>query len=366
MSRDLLESVHVRPEDEVRVMPDDLARTVTRIFEKLDLSPPDAALAADVLVTADARGVDSHGVSNMLRLYVARLREGTLNPRPHWRIVRETPGTATIDSDRGLGLVVAPHAMAIAIEKARKVGVGAVTIGNGRHLGMAAYHAMLALPHDMIGYCLTGGGANTVPTFGAIPRVGANPHAWAVPADREPPFVLDMSSSVVAGNKITLVRRNGGTVPPGWLADATGTPIMREAAPPEKTWLLPLGATRELGSHKGYGLAAVAQILGGVLAGGAFGSFRQDGELNHFVAAYHIEAFTDTKAFKQRMDEFLRYLRETPPGPGHDRVYYAGLPEHEEEQARRAKGIPLHREVVGWFDQITAELRLNPLARDRP
>lgn len=357
----MIEHVRVRPEDEVLVAVPDLVRTVTAIFRAMDMPEADAALAADVLVSADLRGVESHGVSNMLRVYVQRFREGSLNPRPDWRVTRERPGTATIDSDRGLGLVVAPHAMRLAIDKARRVGVGAVTIGNGRHLGMAAYHAMLALPHDMIGYCLTGGGVLTVPTFGAVPRLGANPHAWAVPADREPAFVLDISSSAVAGNKIGLLRRNGRTALPGWLADDKGTPIMEEAPPPAHTWLLPLGGTREIGSHKGYGLAALAQILGGILSAAPvpFGPI-PTGELNHFVAAYAIDAFTDVPAFKARMDTFLRHLRETPPAPGHDRVYYAGLPEHEEALARRARGIPLHREVVTWLDQITTELGVRP------
>lgn len=360
----MIEHVKVKAEDEVRVAVPDLARTVTAIFEAMGVPTDDAALAADVLVTSDVRGVESHGVSNMLRVYVQRFRDGSLNPRPAWRVVRETPAAATIDSDRGLGLVVAPHAMRLAIDKARRVGVGAVSIGNGRHLGMAAYHAMLALPHDMIGYCLTGGGIITVPTFGAMPRLGANPHAWAVPADREPPFVLDISASAVAGNKIGLLRRNQRTVLPGWLADDKGVPIMEEGPPPAHTWLLPVGGTREIGSHKGYGLAVVAQILGGVLSAAPvpFGPI-QDGELNHFVAAYAIEAFTDVREFKQRMDALLRYLRETPPAPGHDRVYYAGLPEHEEARVRRARGIPLHREVVGWFDTVTAELGLPALAR---
>jgi len=362
----MLEHFHVRKEDEVRVMPDDLRRTVTRVFEKMGMPGEDAALAADALVASDVRGVDTHGVSNMLRIYVRYFGEGALNPRPNWRVVRESASTATIDSDGGLGLVVAPKAMEIAIEKAKKVGMGAVTVGNGRHLGMAAYHAMLALPHDMIGYCITGGGANTVPTFGAEPRIGANPHAWAVPADREPPFVLDISSSAVAANKIALARRNGVPVLPGLLAAEDGTPIMEEIPAPEleNLRMLPVGSTRELGSHKGYGLAVVAQVFTGILATGEFGrvAFGR-GRMCHFLAAYNIEAFTDVARFKRDMDAFLRYLRQTPPMPGQERVYYAGLPEYEESLVRMERGIPLHREVVEWFDSITEELGIERLVR---
>ncbi|MEE8363964.1 MAG: Ldh family oxidoreductase [Dehalococcoidia bacterium] len=358
----MLEHFHVRPEDEVRVMPGDLRRTVTAIFEKMEMPPNDAALAADALVASDVRGVDTHGVSNMLRAYVRMFGAGFLNPRPDWHIVRETPATATIESDAGLGLVVAPKAMEIAIEKARNVGVGCVTIGNARHLGMAAYHAMLALPHDMIGYCITGGGTNTVPTFGAEARLGANPHAWAVPAGEEPPFVLDISSSAVAANKIALARRNGVDVLPGMIAADDGTPIMEPVPAPDTFQLLPVGATRELGSHKGYGLSVVAQIFSGILSSGAFGAY-EGGRMSHFVAAYSVEAFADVTRFKRDMDAFLRYLRETPPAPGHERVFYAGLPEHEEAQRRNADGIPLHHEVIEWFDSVTPELGIDRLVR---
>jgi LDH2 family malate/lactate/ureidoglycolate dehydrogenase len=253
--------------------------------------------------------------------------------------------------------------MEIAIEKAKKVGIGAVTVYNSRHPGMMAYHSMLALPHDMIGYAITGGGAVMVPTYGAVPRVGAVPHSWAVPTKSMPPFVLDISSSAVAANKIQLLRRTGAKVLPGLLAAGDGTPVMHEHDVPEVTRLLPFGATREMGSHKGYGMAVIGQIFSGILSAGLFGVSNPPGNGSQFVAAYSIDAFTDVDRFKQSMDDFLRYLTETPPAPGHDRVLYAGLPEHEEVEKRTRDGIPLHREVVEWFDSCTAELGLERLAR---
>ena len=358
----MLEHFQVPEEDEIRIMPDDLRRTVDAIFQKLGLNSGDAALATEVLVASDVFGVDTHGVSNMLRRYVEMFNDGVINPSPKWKIVRETPSTANIDSDAGLGLVMCPKAMEIAIEKAKKVGIGAVTIGNGRHAGMIAYHAMLALPHDMIGYAITAGGQNMVPTFGAEARVAANPHAWAVPADNEPPFVLDVCSSSVALNKIDLLRRMNKPLIPGLMAAIDGAPIMSEEPVPEHNWLLPTGATRELGSHKGYGFSVVAQTLGGILSDGAFGDYGR-GHMSHFVAAYSIDAFTDVNRFKKSMDDFLRYLKETPPAPGHDRVYYAGLIEHEEAEERNANGIPLHKEVVQWFDTTTEQMKIDPLSR---
>ncbi len=359
----MLDHFHVPEEDRVMVMPQDLRRTTKEIFLKMGMPDDDAHLAMDALVVADERGCETHGVSNMLRNYVKMFDEGGINPTPDMKIVREAPATATLDADGAHGLVACPRAMEIAISKAKEFGMGAVTIFNSRHPGMMAYHSMLALEHDMIGYAITGGGAVMVPTHGAVPRVGAVPHSWAVPAKSMPPFVLDISSSAVAANKIQLLRRTGAPVLPGLIADEEGTPIMGEQPVPEATRLLPFGATREMGSHKGYGMAVIGQIFAGILSAGVFGVTNPPGNGTQFVAAYSIDAFADVDSFKQSMDDFLQYLVETPPAPGHDRVFYAGLPEHEEAQKRTVEGIPLHREVVEWFDSCTDELGLERLTR---
>jgi LDH2 family malate/lactate/ureidoglycolate dehydrogenase len=358
----MLEHFHVPEEDAVRIMPDALRKTVNELFLKMGMLKQDAWQATDVLLLSDTRGVDTHGVSNMMRNYIQMFGKGFINPTPNWKITRETPTTANVDCDQGLGIAVIPQVMELAIEKARETGIGAITMSNGRHAGMIAYHAMMALPHDMIGYSITAGGQSMPPTFGAEPRLAPNPHAWAVPADKEPPFVLDISSSSVAANKIALLRRMNLMTIPGMMAETDGTPIMDERPVPEVTIVLPNGATRELGSHKGYGLSAVAQVFSGILSDGTFGAY-EGGHMSHFVSAYSIEAFTDVKRFKSSMDDFLKYLRETPPAPGHDRVYYAGLPEHEESIDRHERGIPLHHEVVEWFDSATDELNLAPLER---
>lgn len=359
----MLEHFHVPEEDKVFVKEEDLRQTTSDVFAAMGMPREDADLAADGLVTADIRGCETHGVSNMLRNYVQMFRDGRINPTPNWKITNETSAVATIDADKSHGLVMCPKAMDIAVEKAKKVGIGAVTIHNSQHAGMMAYHAMRAMPHDMIGYAITGGGAVMVPTFGAEPRVGAVPHAWAVPADKMPPFVLDISSSSVAANKLGLLRRTGAPVLPGLVADEHGTPIMDEREVPEQTRLLPWGSTRELGSHKGYGMAVIGQVFSGILSAGLFGVTNPPGNGAQFVAAFSIDAFRDVQEFKSSMDEFLTYLVDTPPAPGHDRVYYAGLPEHEETEKRRAEGIPLHREVVEWYDSISSELDLEPLVR---
>ena len=360
----MLEQFHIKEEDAVRVQEEPLRSTVAEVFEKLNVPPEDARLAADVLVTADLMGVESHGVSNMLRAYIEGYNSGEVNPRPNWRIVRETPATANIDSDTGLGIIIAPKAMEIAIDKARNVGVGMVTISNGRHMGMASYHAMMALKHDMIGISMTGCPPSVLPTFGAEPRLGANPIALAAPAGEEAPFIYDAATSVIAGNKIGLAKRLGVDLLPGWVADEEGTPLMEPVTIPAE-WrlgmprinpMLPLGSTRESGSHKGYGFACIVDILSGVLSGTGFGMVPGRPNFTHFVGAYQIEAFTDVDTFKGLMDDYLRALKNTPPAPGHERVLYAGLAEAEAEQDRRVNGIPLHKEVIEWFKDMCSEM----------
>ena len=227
----MLEHFKVPQDQAVMVREAPLRETVSIIFRKMGVNPEDSDLATDVLVKADMRGVETHGVSNMLRAYVSAYGSGELNNAPNWRITRETPATANIDSDRGLGIIVTPKAMEIAIEKAKNVGVGMVTIHNSRHLGMASYHAMMALDHDQIGTCMTSCPPLVLPTFGAEPRLGTNPIAVAAPADKEPPFVFDAATSTVAGNKLGLARRLGNTLLPGWVGDADGVPIMEEVDP---------------------------------------------------------------------------------------------------------------------------------------
>ncbi len=340
----------------IRVPAGDMRAAVDAIFGALDCPRDDRARCADALLYADLRGIDSHGVSNMMRIYVEMLKQGYVNPAPKLRVLRETDATATVDSDRGLGLTIGPQCMDLALDKAERCGIGSVVATNGRHFGAAAYHAVRALEREMIGVALTVGGLEMVPTFGGEARVGLNPIAIAAPAREEPPFVFDASMSSVAGNKMRIARRLGSPILPGWIATPDGTPIMEESAVPDDFLMLPLGSTRELGSHKGYGLAVMVDILSGLLGGDAAGFERDPGDVSHHFLAYRIDAFTDLEGFKDRMDLYLRGLRETRPAPGEERVLYAGLPEHEAEIDRRARGIPYHPDVVEWFRKTADEL----------
>jgi L-2-hydroxycarboxylate dehydrogenase (NAD+) len=359
----MLDRFKVPLADQVHVSEAALRQTVAAIFEKCNLTPEDAAIGADVLVTTDLRGVESHGVSNMLRSYVQSYQNGNYNPRPNWRIVRESPSTATIDGDGGLGVILGPKAMRIAIDKAKAVGVGIVTMYNGRHLGAVGHHAMLAAQEDMVGMCMTATQPSVVPTFGAQTRLGTNPIAIAAPAKQQPSILFDVATSAVAGNKIGLATRVGSNLLPGWVADTEGNPIMEETPvrPRGQYFQLPLGATRELGSHKGYGLALMVETLCTMLSGTLPFGLERDTGYKHFFAAYNIAAFTDVDTFKENMDQMLEWLRETQPAAGQERVLYPGLLEYEEERERREHGIPLHKEVIQWFEKITSELGVPPL-----
>jgi len=356
VSSGVVDETFTVPEDlAVRVPPADMGRTVAAIFVALGMPPERAAQCSETLLYADRRGIDSHGVSNMFPYYVHDLRNGTINPDPHPRIVRETPATATIDSDRGLGLTVAADAMRLAVAKATTVGIATVVAGNGRHFGAAAYHAHLAAEAGLIGVAMTVGGIQVVPTFGARPMLGLNPIAVAVPARNRAPFVFDASMSAVAGNKIRIARRLGNPVKPGWIAEEDGTPVMDSRPVPDRFHMLPLGATRDLGSHKGYGLALVVDILSGMLAGTGPG-YANVGTVSHHCSAYRIDAFCDPDWFLDEMDRYLDDLAACPPAPGHDRVVYAGQPEAEAEADRTARGIPYHRDVVRYFVDLADEL----------
>jgi LDH2 family malate/lactate/ureidoglycolate dehydrogenase len=351
----MLEQFHVPEDEEVRVEPDAMRQTVHDIFTALGMPEDHARSSTDVLLYADTRGIDSHGVSNMLRVYVDRIRDGSINLNPQWKIVREAAAVATIDSDGAHGGVIGPEAMNIAIERAREYGVGAVSVFRGGHYGAAAYTAAMALEHDMIGISMTAGGVQVTPTFGAEALIGLNPIAVAIPARNEAPFIFDASMSSVAGNKVRLAQRLGRNILPGWVSGPDGDPIMEEEPLPEGFLMLPLGGTREIGSHKGFGLGVMVEVLTSVLAGGGAGPDRRGGAAHHMIA-YKIDAFTDLEQFKDDMDAYLKRIREAKTAPGHDRVYYAGLPEHEEEGERMERGIPYHPEVIQWFKGITSEL----------
>jgi len=297
----------------------------------------------------------------MTRAYVAGFQSGELNPTPKRTVTHDTGAIVTVDCDKGLGLAVGPPTMALAIERAKSLGVGVAIAHNAGHYGPSAYHAHMALAHDMIGISMTTGGVRVAPTYGSEPLLGLNPIGIAVPSDKQVPFIFDASMSSVAANKIFLLQRIKGKVLPGWVAAPDGSPLMEEGPVPDPFMMLPLGGTREIGSHKGFGLMMMVEVLTTLLSGTGGGPFRRAGSAHYFMA-YDVAAFTDLGGFKNDMDAYLDRLLECKPAPGQERVVYPGIPEHEAQSERERDGIPYHPEVIGWFkrtcEELSAEHRL--------
>ncbi|RAK00044.1 LDH2 family malate/lactate/ureidoglycolate dehydrogenase [Larkinella arboricola] len=329
-----------------------------QVFLKIGFSEADADLATTVLVQADLRGVDSHGVARLAG-YVRLYDHGRLNPTPDIRVVHETPSTAVVDGDRGVGLVVGPKAMQIAIEKARVAGTGWVAVRNSNHFGIAGYHAMLALEHDMIGMTMTNAAPLVAPTFSLDKLLGTNPIAVAVPALTQPPFVADFASTAVAYGKMEILQRKGQAAPLGWAQDAQGQPSTDSNPIRNGGALLPLGSDREHGSHKGYGLGAIVDIFSGVLSGANYGPWvppfatagfmaAQEGVgagTGHFFGAMRVDAFRPADEFKQHMDNWIGAFRNARAVEG-KQVLIPGDPERGMEAEREQNGLPLIEPVV--------------------
>lgn len=328
------------------------------IFLAIGCSEADASLAAEALVAADLRGIDSHGVAR-LSGYVRLWENKRVNPKPNIRIIHETPSTAVVDGDAGLGLVVAPKAMQIAIDKAKQVGTGWVSVQNSNHFGIAGYHAMMALAQDMIGMAMTNASALVAPTFSTERMLGTNPIAVAIPADEQPAFVADFATTTAANGKLEILQRKNAAAPLGWVQDKEGEPSTDANILKQQGALLPLGSDREHGSHKGYALGSIVDIFSAVLSGASYGPWappfpayvpmpeNMPGKgLGHFFGAMRIDAFRPAADFKQHMDNWIQRFRNAKPAAGEERVLIPGDPEREIAAIRMEAGIPLVESVA--------------------
>ena len=328
------------------------------VFIRMGCPEEQADIAADCLVQADLRGVDSHGVAR-LSGYVRLWELGRLNASPQMEIIHETPGTAVLDGDLGLGLVAAPKAMQIAIEKAKNVGTGWVAVQNSNHYGIAGYHAMMALEHDMIGISMTNASPLVSPTFSKSRLLGTNPIAVAFPSGEEPPFVMDMATTTVANGKLEVLQRKGEAAPVGWAQDKAGNPTTDPYVLKKGGSMLPLGGDRLHGGHKGYCLGAMVDIFSAVLPGANYGpwvppfvafldppSDPVGKGIGHFLGAIRVDAFRPAKEFKQHMDHWIRTFRNADPSEGQDKVLIPGDPERELTEERMKNGIPLLDPVI--------------------
>lgn len=341
---------------------DQLYQFTFSVFKSIGCSDKDAGTATTVLLSADLRGIDSHGVARLTG-YVRLWEAERVNAKPAIRIVHETPSTAVVDGDAGLGLVVAPFAMQVAIDKAKNVGTGWVSVRNSNHFGIAGYHAMMALEHDMIGMAMTNGSALVAPTFSIERMLGTNPIAVAIPADQQPPFVADFATTTAANGKLEILQRKNADIPLGWAQDKEGNPSADAGILRKQGALLPLGSDREHGSHKGYALGSIVDIFSAVLSGASYGPWappfpayvpmpeNMPGKgLGHFFGAMRVDAFRPADEFKQHMDNWIQRFRSAAPAEGYDKVLIPGDPEREMETVRMKEGIPL-------VDSVVAELK---------
>lgn len=323
------------------------------VFIKMGCSLEDATIATTVLIAADLRGIDSHGVAR-LSGYIRLWEAGRINTKPNIKVVYETPSTAVVDGDAGLGLVVAPFAMQVAISKATLVGTGWVSVKNSNHFGIAGVHAQMALKEDMIGMAMTNASALVAPTFSIERMLGTNPIAVAIPANEQPAFVADFATTTAANGKLEILQRKNADTPLGWVQDKEGNESTDANILKKQGALLPLGSDREHGSHKGYALGSIVDIFSGVLSGASYGPWappfpayvpmpeNQPGQgLGHFFGAMRVDAFRPAEEFKQHMDNWITRFRSAVPAPGHEKVLIPGDPEREMEALRIREGVPL-------------------------
>ena len=350
-----------------RYAPDHLHGFTVRVFRSFGVPEADARQAADVLGAADLRGIESHGVAR-LKTYVDMLTLGRINPRPNPKIVRERPGTATVDGDNGLGLVVGPWANRLAMEKAEAVGSGWVSVSNTNHYGIAGFYVLEALKRDLIGFAMTNSTKLVAPLWGAERMLGTNPIATAFPGAEEPPVVVDLATSAVAYGKIEIAARKGAPIPEGWAVDRDGAPTTDPRAMIDGGALLPLGSDRERGGHKGYGLSVMVDVLCCVLSGANWGPYappfalrqevpaRSVGKgIGHCFGALAIDGFIDPAEFRRQMDDYVRTFRATRPAPGTDGPLMPGDPEREAEADRHAHGVPLLPAVEADLRTVAAQ-----------
>ena len=349
----------------------DLLDFCVRVFVAMGVSLEDARITADVLVEANLRGIDSHGVARLAR-YVNGLRDGVMVARPQVKVTAETPTTLTLDAGAGLGQPVSHRAMKQAIEKAGEYGCGFAVVRNSNHYGIAGYYAMMALKEGMIGMSTTNAAVLVAPTFGRNAMYGTNPIALAVPAGEERPLVVDMATSTVPRGKLEVYERQEKPIPLGWATDERGVPttdagkVLDNFVKRAGGGLLPLGgAGEEMSGHKGYGLGLIVEILSAVLPGAAFLThvYPKDeagkpapANLGHFFGAWRVDAFRDPDEFKADMDQMIRELKGGALAEGASRIYVHGEKEFEEADRRAEEGIPLGLKVEASLKQIAADL----------
>jgi L-2-hydroxycarboxylate dehydrogenase (NAD+) len=336
---------------------------MTNVMVKAGIPEKDAMIIGDVLIQADKLGFDSHGVNRLKAIYLDRIKEGILNPVTDYKIVKEGPTTAVIDGQNGMGHVIAYNSMKMAIEKAKKYGMGMVTVRNSSHYGFAGYYPLMAVHENMIGITGTNARPSIAPTFGVENMLGTNPMTFGIPSDEPFPFLLDCATSITQRGKVELYAREGKDLPKGWVIDDNGQSKTNSAEVLEDliaghAALTPLGGVgEETAGYKGYGYATVVEILSAALQQGSFMKMLMGYEngkkapyhIGHFFIVIDISAFTEPDDFRKTTGDILRELRASRKMPGQNRIYTAGEKEYDTWMFRKDKGVPFNNELLAEF-----------------
>ena len=340
------------------------------VFEKMGLDESEAEQATDILMRAELRGIATHGLMRLPEYYNL-WKNNRINIAPEYRIVHETPSTALIDGGKGFGLVTAPKAMKLAIEKTKTAGTGWVAVRNSYHFGIAGYYAMMALEEDMIGISMTNANPLVAPTFGLHGMLGTNPIAIAIPANKQPPFVADFATAPVPRGKLDVMAENGQEAPHGLLQDKDGRLTVKADILKDNGSLLTLGGDTEHGGHKGFCMTAIVDILSAVLSGANFGptvvptlgyvkdkTGGKDKGIGHFFGAIRIDAFQTADEFKNYMDEWIETFRKAETIPGQEKVIIPGDPERISEQKKKEEGISLSPQTLQKLETLAVNLNI--------
>jgi LDH2 family malate/lactate/ureidoglycolate dehydrogenase len=349
-----------------------LEKFTVDLMVKAGIPEADARIVSDALLQADKLGFDSHGVNRLKSIYLDRIKDGILNPVTNYKIVREGPTTAVIDGQNGMGHVISYNAMKMAIEKAKKYGMGMVAVRNSSHYGFAGYYPLMAVRENMIGITGTNARPSIAPTFGVENMLGTNPLTFGMPTDEAFPFLLDCATSITQRGKVELYAREGKELPKGWIIDENGesktnsSEVLKDLIA-GKAALTPLGGVgEETGGYKGYGYSTVVEILSAALQQGAFMKMLMGFEngrkvpyrIGHFFIAVDISAFTDPEDFRKTTGSILRELRASRKMPGQTRIYTAGEKEYFTWMERKDKGTPFSAELLAEFRGLCNEYGL--------
>jgi LDH2 family malate/lactate/ureidoglycolate dehydrogenase len=349
---------------EKKIIPFDvIEKFILNVLVKAGIPEADALIIADVLIQADKFGFDSHGVNRLKSIYLDRIKDGILNPVTNYKIIKEGPTTAVIDGQNGMGHVISYNAMKLAISKAKKYGMGMVTVRNSSHFGFAGYYPLMAVKENMIGITGTNARPSVAPTFGVENMLGTNPLTFGIPSDESFPFLLDCATSIIQRGKIELYAREGKELHKGCVINENGesktnsSEVLRDLIAGTAA-LTPLGGVgEETAGYKGYGYATVVEILSAALQQGSFMKMLlgfKDGKkvpysIGHFFIVIDISAFTDPEDFKKTTGDILRELRASKKMPGQTHIYTAGEKEYYTWLERKDKGVPFNDELMEEF-----------------